>query len=200
MYLKKILAILLFAGFWICLAFAFYLNSLFGITAEMTILNNKMPVCATDKIQIINEQYILVHNKASSLIQFYDLDGQFVWGVQYEDSRNIDGSLISCSKEDLYVLEDYTNTVYTFTDFELVKKEKKESLYSDIDFYSEYPPETEAIMDSKIKNGKVYMIDRTHNLSKEVLLNTKFIPVSPIFLFGFSIVLIGGFWILKKEK
>lgn len=198
MNMKKCLTIFSFVGFWIFIIYGFYLLSLFGTTNTLTFLSKSMPVCINDTAYIVNGEYIIVHNKASSLLQCYNLDGKFIWGIQHEDSRNIDGSLVSYNDGKLYVLEAYTRTVYTFNDFKLVNSEKKKIPYSNNEFYTEYPKDSTAIIECEIKKGKVIVIDETDEI-KEVLLNTKYISIPTILPFILASVSIGAFWLLRDS-
>lgn len=167
---------------------------------EMKILHEPYPVSLGESISLLNDQYVLLHNKAYGIVQVFDSNGDFVWGVQLATSKNIDANEISYSGENLYLYEYHTHTVYEFSNFELTNTFSVDESFSDTDFYDNYPHTYLAEYKSRFTGpSKLSFYTQDGELYKQILLNTDMNIIT--YMSAFLLMLISGiaFWYVKEK-
>lgn len=167
---------------------------------EMKILDEPYPISLDDSISLLEDQSVLLHNKAYGVVQVFDINGKFVWGVQLVTSKNIDANAVSYNNRKLYLYEYYTHTVYEFLNFELSDILSVDTYFSDTDFYNDYPHNYLAKYKSRFTGpSKLSFYTKDGELYKQIELKVdmKIITYTSAFL----LMLISGiaFWYFKEK-
>lgn len=182
-----------FNMFWIIYQSSFKVEQIMQLTEPL-------PVNKTNEIYVYKNNTILVHDFDNGIFQCFDFNGNFVWGIHLQTTKNIDGTLVSINNDKLYFWEGKTNTVYIYKDFQLESKETRDDILWRENFYSYYPIENNSKYHCKFAlNGSVTIMDMNNSEFKNIRLNTCFN------YYSFSNALIGaiisfvGFLFTKKK-
>ena len=142
---------------------------------QITHLTEPLPINKANEIYVYENNTILVHDSDSGIFQCFDFNGNFVWGIHLQTTKNTDDTLVSINNDKLYFWEGKTNTVYVYKDFQLVSKETHDDILWRKNFFSYYPIENNSKYHCKFAlNGSVNIMDMNNSNFKNIRLNTRF--------------------------
>ncbi|MBE7051294.1 MAG: hypothetical protein E7395_01815 [Ruminococcaceae bacterium] len=174
-----------------------YQNS--GKVDKLTYLSNPTSVNGMDKIYVLNDDTIAIHNYICGSFQFFDFDGNFIWGVCLPTTKDIDDTLISYDENMFYLWEGKSKTIYSYKNYKLVDSETRKEISDKNKFYEYYPLKKAKYIPQFKWNGILVITDIHSQEVSDVRLNTSFNYYS--FIHSIVGIFIGAitFTIIKKR-
>ena len=167
---------------------------------ELTIMHEPQTVYLTDKIYMLNENIVLLHDPYSNMIQCFNTDGAFVWGVKLAQSRLVSDENVSFDEKHIYLLENITNKVYVFENFELIQTEEKSDAYTQDDFCAEYPAVEAENIRCRFSLHNAIKVYEKEELQQKIFIQAKISYYSPVLCFAVMVLSGGLFFVLKKYE
>lgn len=167
---------------------------------ELKELDKSFPLSYGNEVYLLDNETILIENKEYGVVQAFNTDGDFVWGVQMATTKNTDANCISYHNNKLYLMEGYTKTIYEFTDFKSSYKILCDEILSDTEFYKLYPWNSESGEKCKLTfPNKISLYNSSGEILKSFNLKTDFKLFTYTTSFVTLIISAMMFWLIKNK-